>query len=62
MKKLLAAVLMLTAFASPSFAARKPHKQAHPKFNYTYHKPKIKVPKSHNHHSHAHNIRQAQAG
>jgi len=54
MKKVLAAVLMLTVFAGPAFAAKKPHKQPHPKYDYRYHTPKYKVPKSHNHHSHQH--------
>jgi len=53
MKRLLAAVLMLTVFAGPAFAAQKPHKQHH-KADYRYHTPKYKykAPKSHNHHSH----------
>jgi hypothetical protein len=61
MKKLLAAALMLTLFAGPAFAAKKPHKQPHPKYNYRYHTPKYKVPKTHNHHSHPHNTHQNQA-
>jgi hypothetical protein len=61
MNKLLAAVLLLTAFASPVLAAKKPHKQPHPKYDYRYHTPKVKVPKSHNHHTHPQNVRQDQA-
>ncbi len=53
MKKLLAAILMLTAFASPVCAARKHPKQAHPKFNYRYHKPKYKA-NTHKQKQHAH--------
>ncbi len=39
MKKLLAAVLLLTAFASPAFAAKKVPKQHHQQFDYRYHTP-----------------------
>jgi hypothetical protein len=42
MKKLLAAVLMAAVLASPLFAAKKPHKQPHPKYDYRYHAPKLK--------------------
>ena len=54
MKKFLAAALLLAVCASPAFANKKP-KQAHPKYNYTYHTPKTKykTPKNHNHHTHA---------
>lgn len=62
MKKLLAAVLLLTAFASPVFAAKKPHKQPHPKYDYRYHAPKYKIPKAHNHHTHPQNASKTQAG
>lgn len=53
MKRILAAALMLAVFSSPAFAAKKPHKP-HQKYDYRYHKPKYKVPKSHNHQSHHH--------
>jgi hypothetical protein len=62
MKKLLAAILMFGVIASPVFAARKPPKQAHLKFDYRYHTPKYKykAPKSHQH-SHPHNAGQSQS-
>lgn len=56
MKKLLAAVLMLLAFASPAFAAKKTPKPHHQKFDYRYHTPKIKVPKAGSHTSHPRSV------
>jgi hypothetical protein len=61
MKKLLAALLMLMAFASPVFAAKKAPKPAHPKFDYRYHTPKYKVPKAHSHSSHPRTVSHHQA-
>jgi len=54
MKKLFAAILFLTALASPAFAAKKPPRQPHPKYDYRYHAPKLKykAPKLQKHHSH----------
>ena len=48
MKKFLVAVLLFTTFAGTAFAAKKA-KQPHVKYDYRYHTPKYKVPKSHNH-------------
>jgi hypothetical protein len=56
MRKLLAGVLMLGVLASPALAAKKPHKQPHPKYDYRYHTPKkYKVSKQHVHGAHPHN-------
>jgi hypothetical protein len=61
MKKYLAAILAFTIFAGPSFAASKPHKQSHQKYDFRYHAPKYKykAPKSHN--LHAHTTRKVQS-
>jgi len=60
MKKLLAAALLFAICASPAFAAKKPHRQPHPKYDYRYHTPKYKVPKAHHHQSHPHNASKSQ--
>jgi len=60
MRKLLAAALLLAIFASPAFAAKKPHQQHH-KYDYRYHTPKYKVPKIHHHQAHPHNARKTQS-
>lgn len=61
MNKLLAAALVLTVFAAPAFAAKKAPKQHHVKYDYRYHTPKMKLPKSHNHQSHPHNTAKSQS-
>jgi len=60
MKKLLAAALLCTVFASPAFAAKKP-KQHHQKYDYRYHAPKFKVHKSHNHQTHQASVPKSQS-
>jgi hypothetical protein len=59
MKKLLAAALLCGLIVAPAFAAKKP-KPVHQKFDYRYHTPKYKLPKSHNRRAHLHNDRKAQ--
>jgi hypothetical protein len=65
MKKLLAAVLVVMAFAGPAFAARKHAKQPHPKPDYSYHAPKFKykykAPKLQKHRVHPQGASQHQA-
>jgi hypothetical protein len=63
MKRLLAAVLLCTVFASPTLAAKKPHKEPHQKYNYRYKAPKkIKAPKGHHRHaSHPHSAHKSQS-
>ena len=60
MKKLLAAALLLTVFACPAFAAKKPHTH-HQHYNYKYKTPKYKAPKAHHQQSHPHNARKSQS-
>jgi hypothetical protein len=57
MRKLLVAALLLTVFAGPAFAAKKPH-QHKQKNDYRYHAPKIKTHKNHIRNSHSHSAPQ----
>jgi hypothetical protein len=62
MRKLLAVILMIAFLATPAFAGKKPHRQPHHKYDYRYHTPKYKVPKSHHRQpSHPHNDRKSQS-